>query len=67
MDPIQISGRINAINSIEKNAMLGELQSTKEVMREETELVLEKQKKIFTILSIVTLATILITIKIVQK
>ena len=47
---------------IEKN----QNQASSEVMREETELILEKEKTIFTILSIITLVTIIITIKIIQ-
>ena len=44
-----------------------DLQITKEVKREETELLVLKEKTIFAILTVVTLVTIIITVKIVQK
>ena len=56
----------NLINLATKDT-INDPQTTKEVMREETELVLHREEKIFAILSIATLAIILITIKIVQK
>jgi len=40
---------------------------TKKVMREETELILKKQRAIYNILTVVTIVTILITVKYVQN
>lgn len=60
---------INTLTSITDSASIStnDIQTTKEVMREEVELLVKKERTIFTILSIATLVTIIITIKIVQK
>lgn len=69
MNQHEADNRNNSIIEIKKLMEFQKNQDliTKEVRREETELNVQKQKTIFTILSIVTLVTIIITIKIVQK
>ena len=59
-------GREEIIHEIESNASKindSDIQ-TKDVMREETELILNKQRTIFNILSVATVITIIITFNI---
>ena len=59
-------GREEIIHQIESNASKindSDIQ-TKDVMREETELILNKQRTIFNILSVATVITIIITFNI---
>ena len=51
---------INNINANKAKIIDSDIQ-TKKVMREETELILNKQRTIFNILSVVTLVTVIIT------